>query len=362
MAAVAAAEAGEAADGANGLSLKMLCRQLYIPGVGLRHAPVGEGAMKVLKTAIAIILLLSLSATAYSQEEPATGESISAQEKAAPVKDDDRIPLYKEGWQVLVAPYLWIPGAHLNITQQGSTSVADIPWYDLVPKLFSQAIGGMGYVEIRYNRWGLFSETNFLYLSDSVSGGGARTVELPSSGTGTIPARLDLSGNLKVWTRLLWQDVGVRYLVANVPFQAEKPFPVVAFELLGGLRYTHISQDLRLNLSATLTGPPGTGQITQGGSIVNSTRLSFVEPMVGLRLGFWFTPKVTLRLRADCGGFGFVAYNNVDSILEALVGYRAWKNTYIYAGYRGRYASASNNANVVHGWFHGPVLGTMHSF
>ena len=49
-----------------------------------------------------------------------------------------------------------------------------------------------------------------------------------------------------------------------------------------------------------------------------------------MRVGVWFTPKVNLLLKADCGGFGFVAYNNVDSVLEALVGYQVHKNIPIY--------------------------------
>ncbi len=83
-----------------------------------------------------------------------------------------------------------------------------------------------------------------------------------------------------------------------------------------------------------------------------------------MRIGLWFTPKVNLLLKADCGGFGFVAYNNVDSVLEALVGYQVHKNIRIYGGYRGRYVSAeSSNGNIaVHGWFHGPMLGAVFSF
>ena len=155
----------------------------------------------------------------------------------------------------------------------------------------------------------------------------------------TIPVRLQLSGDLKIWTRLLWQDVGVRYLVGTVPLNADKPLPVLSCELLGGLRYTYYNQDTSLGLNATLTGPLGQEQITRGGSFFDSVQLSIVEPFVGLRIGFWFTPKVNLLLKADCGGFGFVAYNNVDSVLEALVGYQVHKNIRIYGGYRGRYAS-----------------------
>ena len=56
--------------------------------------------------------------------------------------------------------------------------MADVPWYDLVPLLFSKAMGGMGRVEIWNGRWGSISDTNFIYIGDSVSAGGARELKL----------------------------------------------------------------------------------------------------------------------------------------------------------------------------------------
>jgi hypothetical protein len=70
-----------------------------------------------------------------------------------------------------------------------------------------------------------------------------------------------------------------------------------------------------------------------------------------------FSGKVML----SCG-FGLVADNNVDSVLEAEVGYQVRKNIRIYAGYRGRYASGGTNDIAVHGWIHGLKLGTVFSF
>jgi hypothetical protein len=326
--------------------------------------------MRGLKAAITIILLLVLGTAAYSQEEPATTkeEPGSAQEKATAAKEDDRLPIYKEGWQFFLAPYLWIPGAHLSLSHQGrfsGTTVANVPWYELVPLLFSKAMGGMGRVEIWNGRWGVFSDTTFLYIGESVSAGGARELKLnPKRLPVTIPVNLQLSGDLKIWTRLLWQDVGVRYLVGTIPLNADKPLPVVSFELLGGLRYTYYNQDTSLSLNATLTGPFGREQISRGGSFFSDVQLSIFEPFVGMRVGVWFTPKLNLLLRADCGGFGFVAYDNVDSVLEALMGYQVHKNIRIYGGYRARYFSASGSTKDIeaHGWFHGPMLGAVFSF
>lgn len=123
-------------------------------------------------------------------------------------------------------------------------------------------------------------------------------------------------------------------------------------------------QATSLGLNATLTGPLGNFQISRGGSFFDSVSLSIAEPFIGMRIGFWFTQSLNLILKADCGGFGFVAYNNVDSVLEALVGYQVHENIRIYGGYRGRYFSESGSTKdiAVHGWFHGPMLGAVFSF
>jgi hypothetical protein len=326
--------------------------------------------VRTLKTAATIILLLFLGTAAYSQEESANtkGEPGLAQEKSTAAKEDDRLPIYKEGWQFILAPYLWIPGVHLNLSYQGrfsGTTVTDVPWYNLVPLLFSKAFGGMGRVEIWNGRWGVFSDTTFVYIGDSISAGGAKELKLnPKRLQESIPVRLQPSGDLKIWTRLLWQDVGVRYLLGTVPLNADKPLPVVSFELLGGLRYTYYNQDVSLGLNATLTGTLGQEQTSQGGSFFSAVQLSIFEPFLGMRVGVWFTPKVNLLLRADCGGFGFVAYNNVDSFVEALLGYQVHKNIRIYGGYRGRYFSGTGTTKdiAIHGWFHGPMLGTAFNF
>lgn len=131
--------------------------------------------MRGLKITITIILLLVLCSVVYAQEEPGP-----AKEKAGSGKEDNRLPIYQEGWQFFLAPYLWVPGVHLNLSHQGKfsgTTVANVPWYDLVPLLFSKAIGGMGRVEIWNGRWGFISDTNFIYIGDSVSAGGSKELQ-----------------------------------------------------------------------------------------------------------------------------------------------------------------------------------------
>jgi hypothetical protein len=241
----------------------------------------------------------------------------------------------------------------------------DIPWYNIVPLLFSQAIGGMCRVEIRKGRWGIFSDTVFIYLSDSLSGGGSKEIsvnpgqQLPAA----VPVRINLTGRVKVWTRLLWQDVGARFLVGTVPLKAGKSWPVLSCELLGGLRYYYYNQDTRPKINTSLTGPQGAELLSGGGSFIDSLIVSVVEPLLGLRLGFWFTPRLNLLLRGDCGGFGVVAYSSVDSVVEAMVGYQVHEQIRLYGGYRGLYFARNGNRSLAaHGWFHGPTLGAAFNF
>jgi hypothetical protein len=319
--------------------------------------------MRGLKAAILIIMVFVLCATAYSQEG-----AVAGQEKAAAAQEDNLLPIYKEGWQFFVAPYVWVPGANINLARQGrfsGTTKVDIPWTDIVPLLFSQVFGAMARVEVWKGRWGFFSDTIFIYLSDSVSGGGSKEISvnpqqlLPAA----VPLRIKLTGDLKVWSRLLWQDLGVRFLVGSVPLKADKPLPVLSCELLGGLRYSYYNQDTRLEVNATLTGPRGAELLSRGGSFTDSFVVSVVEPLLGLRLGVWFTPRLNLLLRGDVGGFGIVAYKSVDSVLEALVGYQVHDNIRLYGGYRALYFARTGKRDLAaHAWFHGPTLGAAFNF
>ena len=175
--------------------------------------------MKGLKAAILIIMVLTFGATAFSQEG-----AVPSQDKTAAAREEDLLPIYKQGRQFIVAPYLWIPGANINLARQGrfsGTNTVDVPWYNILPLLFSRAIGAMGRVEVWPGRWGFFSDTVFIYLSDPVSGRGSKEIlvnpgqQLP----GAVPVRVNLTGHLKIWSRLLWQDVGARFLVGTFPLK-----------------------------------------------------------------------------------------------------------------------------------------------
>jgi len=314
--------------------------------------------MRNLKKALLVItILLMLPCTpGYAAGEAGKPPA----EEAVQAKEDERVPVQKEEWQFFVAPYVWIPGMNVNTTFLGQTTTVSKGWYDMVPKLFSSAIGAMGRFEAWKGRWGIYVDSYFSYLGASASDNGGKTIDLGRQLNLNIPVTLKLNGDLKIITRAANVDFGPRYLVGTVPLNANKPLPLLSFEVIGGGRYNFYNQYVKLNLDATLTGPQQTG--TGGGVLISKLERSFLEPFLGGRLGLWINPKMAVLLRFTVGGFGIVEDNNLDLDMELDVGYKVHKNIYAYAGWRARYVSFSADALSLNAWFQGPILGAVFAF
>lgn len=162
--------------------------------------------MKALRPAIIVLLLL---VSGPIQGYAATAESSTPPDAVAQAKEDDRVPIHKQDqWQFFVSPYLWVPGASLNTTFSDHTSSASVSWYDIVPHLFSNAIGVMGRFEAWKGRWGIYVDSYYIYVGDSVSDSAGKTIFLGSRGR--IPVKLLLNGDLKFISRAASVDFGPR--------------------------------------------------------------------------------------------------------------------------------------------------------
>ncbi len=179
-----------------------------------------------------------------------------------------------------------------------------------------------------------------------------------------MPVHLITSGTVKTIVRQGFLDVGGRYLLGTVPLSPEKPLPVLSCELLGGVRYDWYNQSTSMAVDATLTGPLGLAQIGRGKNFSMPVNVNVVEPFLGLRTGIWFNEKWNLMFMADVGGFGVVAYDDFNSNLEALLGYKVSDHIRIEVGYRGRYYAFNKGDEGIksHGWYNGPVVGAVFSF
>ena len=334
-----------------------------------------------------------MSPSGYAEEGPD-----KPQKAAKNTKEDDRLPIHKQDqWQFFLTPYIWIPGVNFTLSTLKSTQGINVPWWDVVPDLFSKTIGVKGRAEAWKGRWGFFLDGYLTYLGASGSqvgankektfgpvdfttdkhihlGGATIDLRIPGSLAGNVT--LTPSGSAKLITRLGNLDLGGRFLVGTWPLNAEKPLPALSMELLGGPRFNSINQYMRINLSSIRIGnvPVDLGRFSltsknqsiKNGSLVVDYNNQYIEPFLGVRFGLWLTQKFVINLKGDVGGFGLVADDHTDCNLEALLGYRVNKNIYAWAGYRahGAWYDLGNDLVQINisGWVHGPVLGITYAF
>jgi hypothetical protein len=303
---------------------------------------------------IATLLFVVVCAAGYAAEEGSVPSPA-----AAKAKEDTRLPIHKQDqWQFFFSPHVWIAGSNARTTVFGHTSTVNVPWWDIVPDLFSKAIGVMGRFEAWKGRWGFFLDSYFVYMGGNVSDSAGRQINL---GQLPIPITRVLSGDLKYITRAGNLDFGLRYLVGTLPLSADKPLPLLAFELLGGGRYNYYNQYMRLGLSSTITGP--VIDITRGRTFTVNVTRSYIEPMLGGRLSLWLNEKAIISFKGTLGGFGLpMNDNNLDSDLELDFGYRVRNNIYMYLGYRARYVQFNTTNLSFSAWLHGPVIGALYAF
>lgn len=307
---------------------------------------------------ILIVILVMLSDGVLG----APKESGSGQEMTKSVEEDDRLPIHKEGWQFIVAPYVWLPAVDVDLNSQGrfsTTTTVNVPWYQWVPEFFQGHLYFfMGRVEAWKGKWGIYFDNFFIYIGKPGSFSSTRALS-------SFDGRLVTSANTKGIIRLGFHDLGVRYLLGTLPLTSDKPLPVLSCELLGGVRYNWYNLDIFINLNTTLIDPGG-GSITRGEKFNISSVQNIFEPFLGLRLGYWPTKKLTLLFKTDMGGFGFVAHNHLDINLEALLVYQVKKHIRIDAGYRARYFDLNTSRGAkefdIQGWLHGPVVGVAFTF
>jgi len=167
-----------------------------------------------------LLALLFICPAAYAAVKTETRA-----EPAAKVKEDDRLPIHKQDqWQFFVAPCMWIAGLNIDTTFSGQTTAVSQGWYDIVPRLFSNAIGVMGRFEAWKGKWGIYVDSYFTYMSGSVSNNPGKTINLTQRLN--IPATLVLNGNPKFISRSASVDFGPRYLVGTVSLNSDKPLPL----------------------------------------------------------------------------------------------------------------------------------------
>jgi len=194
-------------------------------------------------------------------------------------------------WHLDIAPYLWFPGVHGSVGGPRGEASVHASAADLLSHF---RFGLMGLADLRYKRVLTPVDVMWVRLRDDTA--------LPG------PGLLAISANVEASEFLLTPKVGYRVI------DREK----IKIDALTGFRFWHLGQSLQFNPS--LLG------LTFSGS------QNWVDPLVGGRIVAVLSPKATVTIAGDVGGWG--AGSQLDYQIVGVLGYQIKPKWTLMAGYR----------------------------
>ena len=204
---------------------------------------------------------------------------------SSPTSDND------DQWHVTVLPYLWFPGMHGTVGAKGYDASVHASAADILSHFrFGLASG----LEFRRNRLVVPLDLMWVRLAGDKS--------LPFPGVEAT------SANIKIAEVLLTPEIGYRVL-------DQEKFKIDA---VTGFRYWHLGQSLSFS--------PGTLGLNP------SVSVNWVDPIVGGRIQLAPSPKVTVNLLGDVGGWG--TGSQLEYQWVALLGYQIKPKWALQLGYR----------------------------
>ena len=289
--------------------------------------------------ALALLLLLQVVQLAA----PA-----AAQQSARPADPD--------AWRFDVTVYGWLVSASGNTTARGQTVDYNASFPQLVQDSDSLA-AWMSYFEAGKGKVGFY--TDFVWTKLGFTNGTASYrnplggLQLSSAATrnATLQMTIVESGGLYELARWGGGDSGVTTL-----------------DGLLGFRLWNTQADLWFDRTNTVDFSRLGFEVSRSFAIAHTGGLTWVDPVVGLRLRHAFTPHQQVTVRGDVGGFGLqstfawqavAAYSyqwmfNGGGSMAALIGYRALSTNYSTGS-----GLDTRGLDIL---LHGPVVGVSFRF
>jgi hypothetical protein len=223
--------------------------------------------------------------SAITGQPPAADPAASALPQAETTPEDDK-------WHFSTNPYLWFPGVHGTLAgpNGGRLDFRASPG-DL---LSNSRFGIMTGLQVRRKRLVASLDVLWIRLEDDKA--------LP------FPALGAISANMKATEFLLTPKIGFRVI-------DEKKIKVDA---LAGFRYWYLGENLKFNPS--LLGLNFSGS------------QNFVDPVLGGRIQVALSPKISVNVLGDVGGWG--TGSQLEYQVAGLLGYKIKPRLTLQVGYR----------------------------
>jgi len=250
-------------------------------------------------------------------------------------------------------PYGWLPALNGSTTVRGRTVDINASIDQVLDrKIPAQLFGMMGAFEASNGRFMVMGDLAYMKLG--ADGGGARSVA-PQAG-GAIAAKASVQFQMVI------AEAALGYELLRVASGDSETAP----DIYGGGRFWWQNIEASLGLTAGLNMDGLV--IGRGRALARSGDVTWVDPMIGLRLRHRFSPTIDVALRGDVGGFGAgskfswqaMGYVNWEfarterTVWSAMIGYRA-----LYADYQKGSGHRLYQYDML---THGPILGVTARF
>jgi len=216
-------------------------------------------------------------------------------------------------WHFAVSPYLWLPGVHGTVGAFGHAVGVHATPGDLLSNF---RFGLMGLFDTRYKRIVLPVDMMWIRLADS------RGLPLTDE---------EVSANLKGSEFILTPKIGYRVIDTEM----------IKVDGLVGFRYWHFGQSVKFNPSET--------------GLNFSASQNWVDPIVGGRILANLSPKVSVSIGGDVGGWG--TGSQLDYQFAGLLGYRIKPAVVLQAGYRYLSVDYRSGGTIINLITSGAILG-----
>ena len=234
-------------------------------------------------------------------------------------------------WGVTVMPYLWALGINGTITARGETIGTNLSFIDLLTKVDTPPLEFGTRFEARNGPFAVYGDFFWAQLRAS---GSALALRTPFTG---VALTADASGHLTLTVKSIL-EAGGAYELAR---WSNGGASYTAIDALAGLRYWNISGNVGLDITGSVNVPAlGLSQAGQL-AIDSSGDLSWVDPLVGLRVRQQLASGDEFQLKGDIGGFGagskiswqaFAGYTHNFEFgglnWSSMIGYRALEVDY----------------------------------
>jgi hypothetical protein len=258
-----------------------------------------------------------------------------------------------DAWTFTLAPYVWMPSLDGSTTVKGRTTNVDVTFVDILEhtKIPKDLFGVMTYFEARNGRYSFFGDV--VYLKVGLNGDMTR-----SRGTDNLNATVGASAGLNL--KMVIAQLAAAYEVARWA-STSGPGSSTAIDLYGGARGWWQKADASFDLGGTVN----VGELTfnPNRTLTASGDVTWLDPLVGVRLRQQFAPGMDLVMSGDVGGFGAGS----KFTWQALAAFNATllvRNNVTWSGmigYKALYVDYSQGSGLNQYEYkmtmHGPIIG-----